>query len=120
MPGQIKSYRDLIAWQKAMELVERIYGESGKLPRHEQFGLIAQIRRASVSVPSNIAEGWGRNSTRDYVRFLNMAQGSAYEIATQAEICGRLAYEGDWRAVLAMTDEVRRILHGLIRSIEAN
>ena len=72
MAEPIKSYRDLVAWQKGIELCKRIYAISATFPDAERFGLISQIRRAAVSVPSNIAEGYGRRSTGDYVRFLNI------------------------------------------------
>lgn len=116
MTERIKSYRDLIAWQKAMELVVLVYEETRKLPDDERFGLTSQLRRCAVSVPSNIAEGWGRGSSRDNVRLLGIARGSLMELATQAEICRRLGLSGDWDAMLRRVDEVRRILHGLIQS----
>jgi four helix bundle protein len=120
MNRQINSYRDLVAWQKGMSLVEVIYRETRCLPSDELYGLNSQLRRAAVSVPSNIAEGWGRHRTPDYLRFLRMAQGSMYEISTQAEICRRLAFNGDWNLVENLLDELRRIMHGLIRSLETN
>ena len=82
----IKSYRDLFVWQKAMELVTAVYAIPKVFPKEEQYGLTAQIRRSAVSVPSNIAEGYGRNSTLDYTRFLQIARGSLYELQTQLEI----------------------------------
>ncbi len=87
---QIRSYRDLIAWQKAMDLVVYLYRETAKLPDDERFGLRGQMRRSAVRIPSTIAEGWGRRSTGDYVRFLKIAQGSVYELLTQAELARRL------------------------------
>jgi four helix bundle protein len=116
MTELIKSYRDLIAWQKSMELVVLVYAESRKLPEDERFGLMSQLRRCAVSVPSNIAEGWGRGPSRDNVRLLGIARGSLMELATQAEICRRLGLTGEWDAVLRRVDEVRRILHGLLQS----
>ena len=114
---KITSYRDLIAWQKGMDLVVLAYRESSKLPSDERFGLSVQIRRCAVSVPSNIAEGWGRQSTQDYLRFLTIARGSVFELLTQAKICERLGYDGDWQEVTSSAEEVGRILHALIRSI---
>ena len=115
---QIKSYRDLITWQKGMDLVVRVYRETANLSPSERFGLISQMRRCAVSVPSNIAEGWGRGARQDYIRFLRTARGSLYELSTQADICKRLAFAGDWDAIMNMVDDVRRLLHGLIRSLE--
>ena len=115
---QIKSYRDLITWQKGMDLVVCVYRETANLPPSERFGLISQMRRCAVGIPSNIAEGWGRGARQDYIRFLRIARGSLYELATQADICKRLAFPGDWDAIMNMVDDVRRLLHGLIRSLE--
>ena len=88
----IKSYRDLIVWQKAMGLVTDVYAITKDFPKEEQYGLTAQIRRSAVSVPSNIAEGYGRKSTLDYIRFLQIACGSLYELQTQLEISVNLKY----------------------------
>ncbi len=118
MLEQIKSYRDLVAWQKSMDLVLIVYRETATLPAVEQFGLTAQLRRCAVSVPSNIAEGWGRGAGQDHIRFLRNARGSLYELTTQIELCDRLAYGGEWNAVTNLADDVRRLLHGLIRSLE--
>ncbi len=115
---QIRSYRDLIAWQKAMDLVVYLYRETAKLPDDERFGLRGQMRRSAVRIPSTIAEGWGRRSTGDYVRFLKIAQGSVYELLTQAELARRLGYDGHWRGICSRTDEVGRIVYGLARSLK--
>ena len=82
----MNSYRDLIVWQKAMVLVTLVYKLSKKFPEDEKFGLTSQIKRSSVSIPSNIAEGYGRKYSKDYSRFLQMARGSLYECQTQFEI----------------------------------
>ena len=118
LTSQIDSYRDLIAWQRGIDLVEHVYRQTGNLPKDERFGLVAQMRRSAVSVPSNIAEGWGRGTRNDYVRFLRTARGSLFELSTQAEICKRLRFAGDWDHIMDTADEVRRILHGLIRSLD--
>jgi four helix bundle protein len=86
----IKSYRDLTVWQKAIELVIKIYALTDKFPTEERFGLTSQMRRAAVSIPSNIAEGNFRRSTKDYVQFLKIAFGSGAELETQLEIIKRL------------------------------
>ena len=85
-----KNYRDLIAWQKAMDLVEMVYKVTGQIPREELYGLTNQLRRAVVSIPSNIAEGQGRNSTNDFKRFLIISHGSLREVETQILIAERL------------------------------
>ncbi len=113
------SYRDLIAWRKSMELVVGVYAETARLPIEERFGLALQMRRAAVSIPSNIAEGWGRGPTPDFARFLRIARGSILELSTQTEICTTLGFPGDWRAILEQADEVRKILQGLINSRNA-
>ena len=88
----IRSHRDLVVWQKSMDLVIATYTLTDTLPSKEQFGLISQMRRAAISVPSNIAEGYGRNSTGSYTQFLSMARGSLLELETQIELCIRLNY----------------------------
>lgn len=115
--SDLHTYRDLVVWQKGMGLVEMVYRATAQLPATEQYGLVAQMRRCAVSVPSNIAEGWGRGTRQDYSRFLHMSRGSLYELATQAELCQRLTFAGPWSDIISATDEVRRILHGLISSL---
>jgi four helix bundle protein len=118
--NEIQSYRDLIAWQKAMDLPVYVYQETAKLPTDERFGLRGQMRRSAVRIPSTIAEGWGRQSSGDYLRFLKIAQGSLYELVTQSELCRRLEYNGDWAGICSRAEEVGRILHGLGRSVEGS
>ena len=86
------SYKDLIAWQKGMELAAAIYDATDRFPSHEQFGLVSQLRRAAVSVPSNIAEGKAHYSNREFVRFLRHARGSLAEIETQVPIAQQRKY----------------------------
>lgn len=88
----IKSYKDLIVWQKSMSLVEDIYCLTEILPAKEQFSMVSQMRRAAISIPSNIAEGYGRNTTGNYVQFLSISKGSLLELETQLELCKRLKY----------------------------
>jgi len=113
---EILSYRDLIVWQKTMELVTAIYSKTCEFPNEEKYGLTMQIRRCAVSVPSNIAEGYGRNSTPDYIRFLNIARGSLYELQTQLEIAVNLGYLKDaiYKDLLQSINEVERMLNSLI------
>jgi four helix bundle protein len=113
------SYKDLIAWQKGMELVAMIYDATQTFPSHEQFGLTSQLRRAAVSVPSNIAEGKAHYSNRDFVRFLRHARGSLAEIETQVLISQQRTYlnaETTTRLTQKI-DELGRILSGLITSL---
>jgi four helix bundle protein len=84
--GVIKTFRDLIVWQKSMVVVTDVYRITGRFPREEMFGLTSQMRRCAVSIPSNIAEGYGRQATGDYICFLQIALGSLYELQTQLEI----------------------------------
>lgn len=114
-----KGYKDLIAWQKGMELVAAIYDATEKFPSHEQFGLVSQLRRAAVSVPSNIAEGKAHYSNREFVRFLRHARGSLAEIETQVLIAqGRRYLASDTATQLTQQpDELGRVLSGLIKSL---
>ena len=103
-----------------MKLVTEVYLLSKTLPRDEQYGLVSQIRRSAVSIPSNIAEGYGRGSTGDYVRFLLISRGSLYELQTQLEICLNLEYivEASFQNQYEKSREVERMLSSLIRKIE--
>jgi four helix bundle protein len=119
--GTVTGYRGLLVWQKAMDLVEACYQLSDKLPRSEEFGLRAQIRRAAVSIPSNIAEGQGRSATREYLRYLAIAHGSLMELETQAQVVGRLGYapSADIDRILESSAEVGRMLNALITRLRA-
>ena len=88
----VQSYRELIVWQKAIDLVVAIYRITQSFPREEAFGLTSQLRRAAVSIPSNIAEGQGRRSAKEFQRFLDIARGSLQEVETQLLIANRLHY----------------------------
>ena len=115
----IKDYKDLTAWQKGMRLAVEIYSLTKLLPKEETYGLKAQIRRAANSVPSNIAEGYGRESTTEYARFLKIARGSLYEIETQLYLCEALEYL-DHAAVaqaLSLSAEVGRMLNTMLRRL---
>ncbi len=116
---KLKSYRDLIVWQKSVNFVTQIYVVTRDFPREELYGLTAQIRRSAVSVPSNIAEGYGRNSRNDYARFLQIANGSLYEIQTQLEISLNLSYlsESRFNEIYEQSREIERMLSSLIRKI---
>lgn len=117
--AEIRSYRDLQVWQKGMTLASLVYQVSKDFPRDERFGLTAQMRRAAVSVPSNIAEGYGRRSKADYVRFLNVAMGSLFELQTQTEIAANLGHAAR-PALDGVGDaarEIERMLSSLIRKL---
>lgn len=113
-------YKDLIAWQKEMELVKMIYDATEGFPPHEQYGLVSQLRRAAVSVPSNIAEGKNHYSNRDFVRFLRHARGSLAEIETQVLIAQQRKYlpVTTTKQLTQRLDELGRILSGLIKSLK--
>jgi four helix bundle protein len=116
----VKDYRDLIVWQKAMDLVESIYLHTRDFPKEEIYGLTSQLRRAAVSIPSNIAEGNARTTTRDFLHFLSIAYGSIKELETQILIAERLGYDGQklTPTLLNSTSEVARLLSGLSNSLK--
>ncbi|MEM1208333.1 MAG: four helix bundle protein [Planctomycetota bacterium] len=111
-----------MAWQKAMELCEAVYETTGQLPEHERFGLMSQMRRAAVSIPSNIAEGYGRRRTKDYAKHLRYALGSLAELETQLELavrCDQLSRD-TVKPVWAVSQEVGKLLTRLNQSQQAN
>ena len=113
-------YKDLIAWQKAMDLVSILYDATEAFPKHEIYSLTNQMRRAAVSVPSNIAEGQAHYSNREFRHFLRHSRGSLAELETQVLIAQRRNYLSDLQAaeLLKRADEVSRILSGLINSLK--
>ncbi|MGN0691600.1 MAG: four helix bundle protein [Oscillospiraceae bacterium] len=115
----MNSYHDLIVWQKSMMLVKEVYMLVKNLPREELYALSNQIRRSVVSIPSNIAEGYGRHSNKEFIRFLNFAKGSKYELETQLQICIMLDYFDVQSAGYAfqLCDEIGRMLNALIKSL---
>lgn len=115
----VQSHRELIAWQKAMELVKLVYDLTDKFPREELFGLTVQIRRAVVSVPSNIAEGQGRNSTKEFINHLSIAYGSLMETETQILIAEMRRYitVEELNTVPKKSAEVGRVVNGLSNSL---
>ena len=117
-----RTYRDLIAWQKAMSLARKVYAETEVLPKREAFGLVDQMRRAAVSIPSNIAEGYGRLTDLQFRHFLGTARGSTFELQTQTELTIDLGYldEERGRNLLEQEAEVGRILNGLLKSLRTN
>jgi four helix bundle protein len=117
---RIDSYRDLRVWKEAMDLAVQCYEAPKAFPREEMFGLVTQIRRAASSVPANIAEGYGRESTGSYAHFLRTAQGSLKELETHLLLATRVGLmpEAKSEPLIQHSDVVGRMLRGLIRSIE--
>lgn len=114
---RVRSHRDLVAWQRAMELAERVYAIAADLPESERFALSQQLRRAAVSVPSNIAEGYGRHSRKEFVKFLRIARGSVCELLTQLELARRLKLIAHDPQTSDLAEETDRVLNALIRSL---
>jgi four helix bundle protein len=108
-----RTHRDLLAWQEAMKLVAAVYRDTATFPKEELYGLTAQIRRAAVSIPSNIAEGAGRNSTRELVQYLGVATGSLAEVETQLELGIMLKYLPEKAETLRQVHRVGRLLSAL-------
>ena len=109
-------YKELIVWQKGMELVKSVYQLTISFPDSERFGLTNQMRRCSVSIPSNIAEGYGRSSDKELIQFLYISLGSSYELETQLVISKELQYMGeeDYNVLSAINEEVGKMLSSLI------
>jgi four helix bundle protein len=116
----VKSYRDLIVWKKSVELVEDVYILTNGFSFSEKFGLTSQMRRSAVSIPSNIAEGWGRKRTGNYVQFLGIASGSLAELTTQVEISYRLGFfdRDQFNVFESKTKEIAKMLFVLIQKLE--
>lgn len=114
---KIKRYEDLIVWQKAMILSKWVYKVQKVLPKEEVHSLGDQIRRAVVSIPSNIAEGFGRESDKEFRHFLSIARGSLYETKTQLQLAESLGYLRIEADLLSLFDEVGKLLNGLSRSL---
>ncbi len=114
--GRRNSYRDLIVWQKAMNLTKIVYQITKSFPKDEIYGLTSQIRRCSVSIPSNIAEGRGRNSDKEFIRFLTIALGSVYELQTQLELALAFNYITNFDEINELSIEVEKMLNALMNS----
>lgn len=112
------SYKNLKVWQKSLELVLVVYKITRSFPAEEKFGLVSQMRRSAVSIPSNIAEGYGRGSKKENHQFINIAYGSALELDTQLIICKELGLiKADWGKVESILEEVRKMLYGYRNSL---
>ena len=118
--SKIESFEDLLVWQKSISLVETLYEITAKFPAEEKFNLTSQLRRAAVSVPSNIAEGYSRKSLGDYIRFLLISVGSLAEIKTQLVIANRLNFLGNesMAVIKEKIVEIDKMLRALVKSLE--
>ena len=115
----LKSFRELIVWKKSMDLAVQVYRMTETFPKSEIFGLASQMRRAAVSVPSNIAEGQSRNSRGEFLQFLGIARGSLAELNTQTELSGRLGFlkKEEQKTLTNLIEEISKMLSGLKRSL---
>jgi four helix bundle protein len=115
----VKSFKDLIVWQRSMQLSLSIYGLTTRFPEEERYGLASQLRRAGVSVPSNIAEGYGRGTRKDYKQFLAIARGSTLEVQTQLMIANELGYcdLDSLEEAQSLSEEVSKMLYSLIQKL---
>lgn len=120
MNNKINSYRDLIVWQKSIALVTEIYKLTKTFPAEEKFGIVNQLNRAVMSIPANIAEGWGRESSKNYLQFLRISRGSLMETETLLVISKNLNYIDDenFRMISEKLDEIGKILQGLIKGVQ--
>ena len=118
----IKDFKDLFLWKRAMDLVVEVYDLVKKLPKEELFALSDQIRRAVISIPSNIAEGQGRNSSKEFIHFLSIAKGSKAELETQLLLCVRINYlkELEIEKAMSLVEEVGKMLHSLQKRLTTN
>jgi four helix bundle protein len=121
MEKKTQNYKDLVVWQKGIALAEAIYPLTSKFPAEEKFGLVAQMRRAAVSIPSNIAEGQARHTTGEFIQFISHAEGSVVELETQLILSIELASAKaeDAKPAFILLDEIRRMLNGLRRKLSA-
>ena len=113
----VRDFKNLVAWQVAMDIVDDVYNLTEQFPRHERFGLAIQLQRAAVSVPSNIAEGHGKNSKPEYIQALTISRGSLAEVETQLLIAVRRGYVSSDHPVFQGVQRCYKLLHGLIKSL---
>jgi|TARA_R100000541_G_scaffold58793_2_gene70620 four helix bundle protein len=116
----IKTFRDLKIWQQSMELVTEIYRATSSFPEEEKYGLTSQLRRSSVSIPSNISEGFGRNSQGDFKRFVNISMGSLFELQTQIEVARNLEFISKeiFENLYDHSREIERMMSSFIRTLK--
>ena len=115
----VQNYRELIVWQKSIEVAEKVYKITKKLPKEEIYSLTNQMRRAAVSIPSNIAEGQSRNSTKEFIQFLSIARGSKAELETQLLLCLKIGYldDADVSEIQELLTEIGKMLNTLLRKL---
>ena len=118
----MNNYQELKIWNKSMDLVVQVYALTKSLPEEERFGLISQLKRCSISIPSNIAEGAGRNSEKDFIRFLSIANGSTTELETQLILTNRLGFFGinEIEKLLNLCSEIKKMNFALQRSLKSS
>ena len=116
--SKLKSYKELIVWQKSMLLVKDIYLITAQFPADEKYGVVSQMRRACISIPSNIAEGWGRLSKKNYTQFLRISRGSLYELETQLLIIKELNYIKETKKQEDLIIEISKMLNSLIKKLD--
>lgn len=117
---ECRSHKDLIVWQKGLELAVAIHRLTENFPRHERFGMVARLRRAAVSIPSNIAEGAARRTTRDFIAFLHIARGSLAELETRLLLAERTACvtPAAVEKIISLADEVGHMINGMLRGLQ--
>jgi len=117
--SEIKDFKDLIIWQKGMIIAEKCYQLTKSFPKDELYGMVQQVRRSSVSIPANIAEGYGRRSKKDYARFLNISQGSINELQTDLILCQRvkICEKKDIESIIYLLQEETRMIISLIKKL---
>lgn len=116
---KVKTFKELIVWQKAMEMTEMLYSVASKLPKEETFAMCSQMRKAAVSIPSNIAEGFGRSSKKEYMQFLYIAYGSVCELETQLLLCVRIKYlmEEEIQPIIELLTEIGKIITTITKKL---
>lgn len=115
----LQSYKEFVVWQKSMDLAEEVYNLTRRLPKSETYTLSDQMRRAVISIPSNIAEGQGRNSTKEFIKFLAIARGSQCELETQLQLCIRFKYltTEEVEKAFLLCEEISKMLNSLIKKL---
>ena len=118
--NKIKTYKDLLIWQKGMEIVKAIYMLCKEIPNEELYGLQSQVKRSAISIPSNIAEGWGRNYTKSYIQFLKYSRGSLLELETQVIIARELGFISaeSYNKTQGLITEESKMINAFIKSID--
>jgi len=122
MSGRVRTFKELLVWQKSLALANRIYSLTKGMPPEERYGLASQMQRAAVSIPSNIAEGWMRKSSNSFLYSLRIALGSNGELETQIEIAWQERYLSDveYQETIQRIEEVRKMLYGMVSSLNAD